>query len=72
MSNKKRKFQISQEIGNDEVLVLTNKIPKAFAAEYKPNQEKVTQAATKTVLEIITRQDSLHVLSVELDLARDL
>ena len=58
MSSKKRKIQIGQETaGYDEKLVLTIEIPKAYAGEYKANQEKVTQAATKAVLDIIGAQE---------------
>ena len=72
MSSQKRKRQIGPETsGDEEKLVLTIEIPKAFAAEFKANQERVTQAATKVVLDLIAAQDPLQrFLSVEPDLAK--
>ena len=72
MSSQKRKSQIGQETGGgEEKVVLTIEIPKAFVAEFKANQERVTQAATKVVLDLIAAQDPLKsVLSVEPDLAK--
>ena len=71
MSSQKRKSQIGQETsGDEEKLVLTIEIPKAFAAEFKANLARVTQAATKVVLDLITAQDPLQILGVEPDLAK--
>jgi len=47
----KREIQIGQDFGEEEELALTIKIPKGYAEGYKANLEKVTQAATKTVLD---------------------
>ena len=59
----KRERKITSEPENDgeeEELVLTIKIPKAFSGEFKARRDEVTEVTQKAMLEVLTKQDILH------------
>ena len=58
MENRKRKSTSAPETdGDEEELVLTIKIPKAFAGEFKARRDEVTEVTQKAMLEVLTKHD---------------
>ena len=46
--------------GKEEILVLTIKIPKAYAGEFKARRYEVTEVTQKAMLEVLTKEDIHH------------